>query len=146
MGSPINPLQQAMAAQLMQRLAGQQGGPPGAGPASMGPSGSPQDQVAQAGLNRDLSSLRQADPMAMAAKIKQMHDAVTTMISQSGSSIPGVARALAKTLQGFGAAIKEAQQAAATMQVASPIQASAAQGAPGMGGMQPQPGPSMGGM
>jgi hypothetical protein len=147
-----NPLQGAMAQMLMQKLAQQgQGGAPSpgsmalGGPGAGGPSGSPADAAAQMSLQRDLSSLRQADPMALAKRIKDMHDEITTMISQSGSSVPGVARALAKTLQGFGSALKEAQTAAATQQMATPIQASAAQGAPGMGG-GPAPGPSMGGM
>ena|ERR1700733_4433731 len=154
-----NPLQSAAASMLMSRLAGAGGGgapTPGAlalgsggptgGPAAAGPSGSPADASANAGFGRELSSLRQADPMAMAKTIQQLRAQVTALISQAGSSIPGVSRAIAKCLQPIDAAIKEAQTAAATMQAAAPIQASAAQGAPGMGGPMPQPGPSMGGM
>ena len=134
-----------MAALLMQKLAGMAPGAAPGGPAAAGPSGSPADALAAAGFNRELSSVRQADPMGAAKTIKQIHDQITTMISQTGSSLPGVARALAKTLQGLGAAMKEAQQAASTVAVASPIGASAAQGAPGMGAPGPMPGPSMGG-
>ena len=152
-----NPLAAAAAASLMSRLAGAGGGapspgalalggaPPG-GPAATGPTGSPADAAANAGFGRELSSLRQADPMALVKTIQGLRQQVTAMISQSGMSVPGVGRALAKMLQPLDAAIKEAQTAAATMQTALPINASAAQGAPGMGGPAPQPGPSMGGM
>ena len=152
-----NPLQSAAAAALMSHLAGAggggsspgslalAGGGPQGGPAAAGPSGSPADASANAGFGRELSSLRQADPMALMKALQQMRQQITMVISQSGSSIPGVGRAMAKMLQPIDAAIKEAQQAAATMQMATPIQASAAQGAPGMG-PSPSPSPSMGGM
>jgi hypothetical protein len=158
MAAGQNPLAALQAAMLMAKLgggAGAGGGPPGigamamgappsGGPGAAGPSGSPGDAAANAGFGRELSSLRQADPMALAKQIVQMRSQITSMISQSGTTIPGMSRALAKTLQGLDAAVKEAQTAAATMHTALPIQASAAQGAPGMGS-QPTPGPSMGG-
>jgi len=162
-----NPIQSAMAQMLMQKLAGQGGGgspspgmmamgagaPPG-GAMAAGPTGSPQDAMAAAAFQRELSSLRQADPMAMAKTVQQLRQQVTQMISQAGMSIPGVSRALAKCLQPLDAAFKEAQTAAATTHLAAsgipgsggPIQASAAQGAPGMGGSAPMPGSSQGGM
>ena len=147
-----------MAAMLMAKLAGAGGaggmspgamalgGAPAGGPGAGGPSGSPADAVANAGFSRDLSSLRQADPMALAKTLSGLRQQIASMISQAGTSIPGVGRALAKMLQPIDAAIKEAQTAAATQSMATPIMASAAQGAPGVGGLQPSPGPSMGGM
>lgn len=155
MGAAPNPLQAAASAMLMSRLAGAgsspgslalAGGGPTGGPAAAGPAGSPADAAANAGFGRELSSLRQADPMAMVKAIQAVKQQIVAVISGSGMSIPGVARSLAKTLQGVDAAIKEAQTAAATMQMAAPIQASAAQGAPGMGATPGPSGPSMGGM
>jgi len=119
------------------------GAPPG-GPAAAGPAGSPGDAAANAGFGRELSSLRQADPMALAKTIQQIRQQIAQLISQSGMSLPGVGRSLAKTLQGLDAAIKEAQTGAATMTMATPIQASVAQGAPGMGASPG--GSSLGGM
>lgn len=157
MGQPANPLMQMLAPALMARLAAAQGGGGGApgapggpaGPSAMpgGPPSQPsQDGAMQAGFGRELSSLRQADPMALAKTIQSLRQQVTAIISQAGMSIPGVSRAIAKCLQPLDAAIKEAQTAATTMQTVTPIQASAAQGAPGMSSPSlPMPGPSQGG-
>jgi hypothetical protein len=169
MAAGPSPVQAMMAQALMQRLAAARAGgggspdpgtlamgagaPPGGAPAG-GPQGSPQDMATAAAFQRELSSLRQADPMAMAKAIQTLRQQVTQMISQAGMSIPGVSRAMAKCLQPLDAAFKEAQTAAATTHLAAsgipgsggPIQASAAQGTPGMGGSAPSPGPSMGGM
>src|SRR6267378_5692451 len=149
-----NPLMSALAPMIMARLAAAQGGgaPGGGPPPSMGgggmggpggpgtgPASSPGDIAASAGYGRELSSARQADPAALGQKVSSVKQMILELINQTGMSNPGVARALAKTLQGLDAAVKEAASAAATLQVASPIQASAATGAPGAGGPSPAP-------
>ena len=123
---------------------GGMGGPGGPG---TGPSGSPSDDAASAGYGRELSSARQADPAALGQKVTSVKQMILDLINQTGMSNPGVARALAKTLQGLDAAVKEAASAAATLQVAQPINSSAALGAPGAGGSNPAPVgvPGMGG-
>lgn len=148
MGAASNPLMAHLAPLLMARIAAQSqggggmpggpgGGPPG-GPGT-GPAGTPSDIAASAGYGRELSSARQADPAALGQKVTSVKQMILELINQTGMSNPGVARALAKTLQGLDAAVKEAASAAATLQVASPIQASAATGAPGAGGPSPAP-------
>lgn len=135
MGSDI---MSALAPLLMSKIAGgggmpgmSGGGPPG-GPGT-GPSGSPSDDASSASFGRELSSARQADPAALGQKISTVKQMILDLINQTGMSNAGVARALSKTLQGLDAGIKEAANAAATLQVAQPIQASAASGAPGAG-------------
>src|SRR5271166_4371544 len=143
-GSPLA----ALAPLIMQRIAASQGGGPGGpggglpgGPPSgpggpggpgTGPGGSPADAAASASYGRELSSARQADPAALVKAITDVKSKVSDLMTQTLMSTPGVGRALSKTIQGLDAAIKEATQAAVTLQTASPIQASAAQGAPGM--------------
>lgn len=112
--------------------------PPG-GPGT-GPSGSPSDDSASAAYGSELSSARQADPAALAMKIHALKMQIGELLSQTLASNPAVARSLGKTLQGLDSAIKEATTAQATLSVASPINSSAASGAPGMGG--PNPGAS----
>lgn len=162
-----NPMMSALAPLIMAKLAAAQGGggggmgmppsmPPGMGGGGpmggpggpgTGPAGTPSDDAASASFGRDLSSARQADPAALGQKIGTIKQQILDIINQTGMSNAGVARSLAKTLQGFDAAIKEAANAAATLQVAQPIQASAAMGAPGAGGPNPAPVgvPGMGG-
>lgn len=143
MAAGPNPMQSALMPLLMAKLAGQAGGAggPGAAPGGpgTGPASSPSDIAASAGYGRELSSARQADPAALGQKVSTLKQMILELINQTGMSNPGVARALAKTLQGLDAAVKEAASAAATLQVASPIQASAASGAPGAGGPSPAP-------
>lgn len=151
MGAAPNPLMAHLAPLLMARIAAQAqgggapggpGGPGGGGPPGgpgTGPAGTPSDIAASAGYGRELSSARQADPAALGQKVTSVKQMILELINQTGMSNPGVARALAKTLQGLDAAVKEAASAAATLQVASPIQASAATGAPGAGGPSPSP-------
>lgn len=152
-----NPLMSALAPMIMARLAAARGGAPGGGPPGMGmppgmgggmggpggpgtgPSGSPGDAAASASYGKELSSARQADPAALGQKISTIKQQVLELINQTGMSNAGVARSLSKTLQGLDAAVKEAANAAATLQVAQPIQASAAMGAPGAGGPNPAP-------
>jgi len=137
-GSPLA----ALAPLIMAKLAASQGGGGGmggpGGPGT-GPSGSPSDIAASAGYGRELSSARQADPAALGQKVSTLKQMVLELINQTGMSNPGVARSLAKTLQGLDAAVKEAASAAATLQVAQPINSSAAMGAPGAGGPSPSP-------
>lgn len=136
----------ALAPMLMQKLAGMGGGSMGApsgmdgpGGPGTGPGGSPGDDMASASYGREISSARQADPAALGQKINAVKQGILELINQTGMSNPGVARALSKTLQGLDAAVREAADAAATLQVAQPIQASAASGAPGAGGPNPAP-------
>lgn len=143
MGAP-NPAMSALAPLLIAKLAGGAGGmggggavPPG-GPGT-GPGGSPADATASASYGRELNSARQADPAALGQKITSLKQAVLELISSTGMSNGGVARALSKTLQGLDAAIKEAAMAQASLQVAQPVNASAASGAPGAGGPSPAP-------
>jgi hypothetical protein len=151
MGASPNPLMSGILPLLMAKMAAG-GGMPGGGPTpgggapgmppggpGTGPSGSPADMAASAGFGRELSSARQADPAALAMKIHAIKMQVGEVLSATLASNPGVARALGKTLQGLDAAIKEATQAATTLQVAQPIQSSAATGAPGAGGASPGP-------
>jgi hypothetical protein len=105
------------------------------------PGGSP-EAAANAQLERELASLRQADPAALLKGIIDLKSQLLTYITQTGMSIPGVARALSKALGSFDAAIKEAQTAAATASITqmSPIQHSAlgvssTGGTPFQGGM-----------
>lgn len=119
------------------------GGPPG-GPGT-GPAGSPADASASMAFGKSLSDARQADPAALGQRIGSVKQEILDMINQTGMSNPGVARALSKCLQGLDSAVKEAAQAAATLQVATPIQASAAAGAPGAMGPGPVGVPGMGG-
>ena len=147
MSSGPNPMMSALAPLLMAHLAAGGAGGPGAAGGPMGgpggpgtgPSGSPADDAASAGFGRELSSARQADPAALGQKIATVKQMILELINQTGMSNAGVARALSKTLQGLDAGIKEAANAAATLQVAQPIQASAATGAPGAGGPNPSP-------
>jgi len=134
-----NPLMAALAPMLMARLSGggSGGGPPG-GPGT-GPASSPADMAQSASYGRELSSARQADPAALGQKIMQIKSMIGEIITQTLHSSPGVARAMSKTLQGLDAAMKEAAENAATLQMAQPLQASAAQGAPGSGGPMPSP-------
>lgn len=138
----------ALAPLLMQKLAASQSGgggatPPG-GPGT-GPANTPADAQASASYGRELSSARQADPAALGQKISMLKQQVLELINQTGMSNPGAARSLSKTLQGLDSAIEESAKALATLQVASPINASAAQGAPGSGGPMPPTGiPGMG--
>lgn len=151
-----SPMLSALAPLIMAKLAAAQGGggPMGAPPPDMGsmggamggpggpgtgPAGNPSDAAASASFGRELSSARQADPAALGQKISTIKQQILDLINQTGMSNAGVARALSKTLQGVDAAIKEAANAAATLQVAQPIQASAAMGAPGAGGPNPAP-------
>lgn len=148
-----NPLMSALAPMIMARLAAAQGGgaPGGGGPPPMGggmggpggpgtgPAGTPSDAAASASYGRELSSARQADPAALGQKISTIKQQILELINQTGMSNAGVARSLSKTLQGLDAAVKEAANAAATLQVAQPINASAAMGAPGAGGPNPAP-------
>jgi len=132
----------ALAPMIMQRLAAAQGGGDasgGPGGPGTGPGASPADAMASASYGRELSSARQADPAALGQKVSSVKQAILELINQTGMSNPGVARALSKTLQGLDAAVKEAAQAAATLQVAQPINSSAATGAPGAGGPNPAP-------
>lgn len=130
----------ALAPMLMARLGagggagGPMGGPGGPG---TGPSGTPADDAASAGFGRELSSARQSDPGALGQSISTVKAKILELINQTGMSNPGVARALSKCLQGLDAGIKEAASAAATLQVAQPINASAASGAPSAGGASP---------
>ena len=139
-----NPLMAALAPMLMARLGGGagggMGGPGGGGPPGgpgTGPSSSPSDAAASANYGRELSSARQADPAALASKIRDIKSAIGEIITQTLHSSPGVARAMSKTLQGLDAAMKEAAENAATLQLASPINASASSGAPASGGPAP---------
>lgn len=130
----------ALAPMLMARMASGGGAPGGGGPPGgpgTGPSGSPADAAASASYGRELSSARQADPAALGQKITQIKSMIGELFTQTLHSSPGVARALAKTLQGLDAAAKEAAENAATLQMAAPIQASAANGAPSSGGPAP---------
>lgn len=149
MGAP-NPMMAALAPLLMAKLAQSQGGgaggggaaPPGGPPGGpgTGPANTPGDAAASASYGRELSSARQADPAALGQKISMVKQQILELINQTGMSNPGVARALSKTLQGLDSSIEESAKALATLQVASPINASAAQGAPGAsGGSMPQP-------
>lgn len=152
MGGAPNPAMAAMLPMIMARIAAARagGGGPGPGmpggasgpPMPGGPMGSPADAAQSAGFNRELSSARQADPAALAQRLTAMKQEISSLISQTGTSAPGVARHLGKLLGGFDGAIKEATTAAATVQIATPINASASQGAPSMGA----PGGSPGGM
>lgn len=142
MSAQPNPMMAALAPLLMAKLAQSQGGggatPPG-GPGT-GPANTPGDAAASASYGRELSSARQADPAALGQKISEVKQMILELINQTGMSNPGVARALSKTLQGLDSGREEAAKALATMQVASPINASAATGAPGAsGGSTPQP-------
>ena len=144
-----NPMMSALAPLLMARLAG--GGAPGGGGGmggpggpGTGPSGTPSDDSASMSYGRELSSARQADPAALAKNIHGIKMQIGELLSSTLSSNPGVARALSKTLQGLDAAIKEATTAAATLSVASPINASAATGAGGAMGAPPAGMPGMG--
>jgi len=142
MGAAPNPLMAHLAPLLMARIAAQSQGGPGGGPPGgpgTGPAGTPSDIAASAGYGRELSSARQADPAALGQKVSSVKQMILELINQTGMSNPGVVRALAKTFQGLDAAVKEAASAAATLQVASPIQASAASGAPGAGSPSPSP-------
>jgi hypothetical protein len=140
MATGPNPMMSALAPLLMAKLAAQGGGGMGGpGGPGTGPASTPSDVAASAGYGRELSSARQADPAALGQKVSTVKQMILELINQTGMSNPGVARALSKTLQGLDAAVKEAAQAAATLQVAAPIQASAAQGAPGAGGPSPAP-------
>lgn len=121
MATPPNPL----AAMIIQSLAGQGGGMdmggggfPGGGPGPGMPPGP--DTASQEQFSRELSSLRQADPAAMLQQLVQIKQQVGVIINQTLMSLPGVARASASILKGLDAAIKEAQQAAATASVAAP--------------------------
>lgn len=151
MGAP-SPMMGAILPLLMAKMAAAGGGSPvgpggpgGPGPGGApggpgtGPAGTPSDIAASAGFGRELSSARQADPAALAMKIHSIKMQLGEIISATLASNPGVARSLSKCLQGLDSGIKEATQAATTLQVATPIQSSAAQGAPGAGG--PNPGP-----
>ena len=146
MATGSNPLMSAIAPLLMAKLAGgggmPGGGGPGAGPGGpgTGPAGTPSDMASSAAYGRELSSARQADPAALGQKITAVKQAIGELISQTMMSNGGVARALSKTLQGLDAAIKEEAMAQATLQVAQPINSSAATGAPGAsGGAGPAP-------
>ncbi len=149
MGSPA---MSAILPLLMSKIAAAQGGgaPGGGGGMSgpggpgTGPSGTPSDDSASSAFGSSLSSARQANPAALGQSISTVKQQILELINQTGMSNPGVARALSKCLQGLDAGIKEAASAAATLQVAQPIQASAATGAPGAGG--PSPGVGMPGM
>lgn len=139
----------ALAPLLMAKLAQSQGGGPGAGGPpggpGTGPANTPADATASASYGRELSSARQADPAALGQKVSTIKQMILELINQTGMSNPGVARSLSKTLQGLDSSIEEAAKALATLQVASPINASAAQGAPGSGGPMPPAGiPGMG--
>lgn len=138
MASAPNPMMSALAPLLMAKLAGAGGGGMGGpGGPGTGPSGSPSDDASSMSFGRELSSARQADPAALGQTVTSVKQQVLELINQTGMSNPGVARALAKCLQGLDAAIKEAASAAATLQVAQPINASAASGAPGAGASSP---------
>jgi len=146
MASGANPAMSAILPMLMSRIAAMQGGggSPGGGGGmggpggpGTGPSGTPTDDASSSAFGSALSSARQADPAALGQSISTVKQQILELINQTGMSNAGVARALSKTLQGLDAAIKEAANAAATLQVAQPIQASAAQGAPGAGGPGP---------
>jgi hypothetical protein len=143
MATAPNPMMAALAPMIMQRLAAASGGAGGAssgpGGPGTGPGASPADATASAAYGRELSSARQADPAALGQKVTAVKQAILELINQTGMSNPGVARALSKTLQGLDAAVKEAASAAATLQVAQPINSSAATGAPGAGGPSPAP-------
>jgi hypothetical protein len=136
MGSPA---MSAILPMLMSRIAAAQGGGSGGGMGGpggpgTGPSGTPSDDSQSQAFGSALSSARQADPAALGQQISTVKSQILELINQTGMSNAGVARALSKCLQGLDAAIKEAANAAATLQVAQPIQASAATGAPGAGG------------
>lgn len=137
-----NPIMSALAPLLMAKMAAARmsggGGMPPGGPGT-GPSGSPADAMQSASYGRELSSARQADPAALSQKIMQIKSMIGEIITQTLHSSPGVARAMSKTLQGLDAAMKEAAENAATLQLSQPLQASAAQGAPGSGGPSPMP-------
>ena len=143
MAAAPNPMMSALAPLLMAKLSQGGGGLPGAsgppGGPGTGPSGSPADDAASAGFGRELSSARQADPAALAMKIHGIKMQLGEILNATLASNPGVARSLGKCLQGLDAAIKEATQAATTLQVAQPINSSVAQGAPGAGGPNPAP-------
>jgi hypothetical protein len=141
MAAAPNPMMAALAPMIMARLAAAQQGGASSGPGGpgTGPGASPADATASASYGRELSSARQADPAALGQKVTAVKQAILELINQTGMSNPGVARALSKTLQGLDAAVKEAASAAATLQVAQPINASAASGAPGAGGPSPAP-------
>lgn len=150
MGAP-NPGLAMLLPLLMQKMAAANGGgapgspgggmPPG-GPGT-GPGGSPSDDASSASYGRELSSQRQADPAALAMKIHGLKMQIGELLSATLASNPAVARHLGKTLPALDGAIKEATTAAATLQVASPINSSAAAGAPGMGGAGPGAIPGM---
>jgi len=138
MGAP-SPAMAALMPLLMQRMEAMGGPGPGPGGDGTGPASTPADIAASAGYGRELNNARQANPAALAQAIHEVKMKIGEILNATLASNPGVARALSKTLQGLDAAIKEATSAASTLQVAQPINASAAQGAPGAGGSNPAP-------
>jgi hypothetical protein len=113
------------------------GGMPGgdagplASPAAAGPAGAPgaggptmgmpdKDAAGASQLSRELGMLRQVDPAAMLNQFTDMKKQILAFINHTGMSLPGAARSLSKMLPGIDAAIKEAQQAAATQAVSGP--------------------------
>lgn len=71
----------------------------------------PQQQAAQA-----RQALTATKPAEIVAQLRGIKQAALPLISATGMTIPGVARALAAALKGLDAAIKEAESAAQTEQ------------------------------
>lgn len=136
-GSPLDAiLQQA----LISQLAG------GANPPIGGMAGPPSPEAGVASdVSRQATMLRQSDPSVLLKRITAVKQEVVAIINETGMSLPGVARSIAKVLNGLDQAAKEAGTAAATASVtdsmAPPINHSALGIPPqsmsgmGMGGM-----------
>jgi hypothetical protein len=104
--------------QILAMLAAKQQG--GAGGAATG-AGASDEQVGNAS-----SQLQGADPSYALKEINQAKQLISNYISTLSMRIPSASRALASTLKGFDAAIKELQTAQATAQaVGGPVNLSA---------------------
>jgi hypothetical protein len=102
----------------MAMLAAKQQG--GAGTGATG-AGAPESEVGNAS-----AQLQGADPAYALKEINSIKQAISNNIASLSMRIPGAARALAGTLKGLDAAIKELQTAQATAQATGgPIQLSA---------------------
>lgn len=115
-----SPLDAVMIQQLISQLAGGGAGGgmsmPGAGGGMM--PGSPED-ASQQQYARESTMLRQADPAAILKRITNLKAEIHDILSQTGMSLPGIARALGKAIPSLDAALKEAGTAAATASVTS---------------------------
>jgi hypothetical protein len=129
-----SPVGNMMMQQLVQKLAAlRQGGSPEAGPGPS-PVGGQSPDAAGSALSTQLSGVAGADPEMMVKTLTNIKGMLVSMFNRSAFQLPPVARQLAQAMKYIDNAIKDAQQAAQTVQtVRSQITNNAALSQPDQG-------------